>query len=169
MKHGGGSVMVWGCFGGQRVGDLIEVKGIMKKEHYHRILQKNAIPSGKRLIGRGFVLQQDNDPKHKSKLCSDYLKKKEDKGELVNMIWPPQSPDLSPIEPLWDELDRRVRQKRPTNVRQLLQALFQCWQEIPAETLKNLLKRMPHICQEVIKAKGGYFEESKKLGGKGRQ
>ena len=32
IKHGGGSAMVWGCFTGDRVGDLFEVKGIMTKK-----------------------------------------------------------------------------------------------------------------------------------------
>ena len=57
VKHGSGSVMLWGCFAGENVGDLFEVKGIMKKEEYHKILQKHAIHSGKRLVGRGFVFQ----------------------------------------------------------------------------------------------------------------
>ena len=31
VKHGGGNVMVWGCFGGGKVGDLYRVKGILKE------------------------------------------------------------------------------------------------------------------------------------------
>lgn len=68
VKHGGGSVMVWGCLAGNKVGDLVRVKGIMDKKMYHNILQRHAFPSGKRIVGRGFVFQQDNDPKHTSKL-----------------------------------------------------------------------------------------------------
>ena len=69
IKHGGGSVMVWGCFSSAGVGDLVKIEGIMKKEQYKTILENNAIPSGLRTIGRGFVFMQDNDPKHTSKLC----------------------------------------------------------------------------------------------------
>ena len=65
--------MVWGCFGGGKVGDFYRVKGILKKEGYHSILQRHAIPYGRRLIGANFLLQQDNDPKHSSKLCNNYL------------------------------------------------------------------------------------------------
>lgn len=36
VKHGGGSVMVWGCFGGSTVGDLIKIEGILRKEQYKR-------------------------------------------------------------------------------------------------------------------------------------
>ena len=69
--------MVWGCFGAGKVGDLYKVKGISKKEGYHSILQRHVIPCGQRLIAANFLLQQDNDPKHTSKLCKDYLGKKQ--------------------------------------------------------------------------------------------
>lgn len=76
VKHGGGSLMVWGCFSHAGVGQLIKIEGILKKEQYHSILQRHAIPSGIQLIGRGFIFQQDNDPKHTSKLCVHYLEQK---------------------------------------------------------------------------------------------
>nr|XP_032528103.1 uncharacterized protein LOC116778268 [Danaus plexippus plexippus] len=98
VKHGGGSIMVWGCFSSRGTGDLVRVEGIMKKEQYKQILECNAVPSGLRLVGDGFIFQQDNDPKHSSKLCRGYLDKKEAEGVLKNMVWPPQSPDLNPIE-----------------------------------------------------------------------
>ena len=42
VKHGGGSVLVWRCFGGESSGDLVQIKGIMRKEQYHSILQRHA-------------------------------------------------------------------------------------------------------------------------------
>ena len=50
VKHGGGNVMVWGCFGAGKVRDLYKVKGILNKEGCHSILQCHAIPCGQRLI-----------------------------------------------------------------------------------------------------------------------
>jgi len=160
-KHGGGSVMVWGCFAGEIVGDLVQIEGNLNKEGYHRILSRHALPSGRRLVGEDFVFQQDNHPKHTSKLCQNYLKKKMEQTILSIMMWPPQCPDLNPIELLWDELDRALRKLRPKNKKELFNAILTAWKSIKRETLKILLHRMPRACKAVIKSRGGYFEESK--------
>ena len=133
VKHGGGSVMVWGCFAANKVGSLYQVKGILDQKGYHNILSRYALPSGKRLIGRGFVLQQDNDPKHTSKYCQRYLKRKESEGEVKMMTWPPQSPDLNPIELLWEQLDRQVRKQCPKSQAHLWEILQEEWANISGE------------------------------------
>lgn len=48
--------MVWECFGGGAVGDIVKIEGIMNSKRYHNILMRHTIPSGTRLIGRGFTL-----------------------------------------------------------------------------------------------------------------
>ena len=90
-------IMVWGSFAVGKVGDLHRIVGILNQKGYHNILQCHALPSGKRLVGKGFILQQDNDPKHSSHYCQNYLKKKEKEKELKIMTWPPQSPDLNRV------------------------------------------------------------------------
>jgi transposase len=159
VKHGGGSVMMWGCFLGGSVGDLYRVDGIMRKEDYHSILQRHAIPSGLRLGGRGFVLQQDNDPKHTSNLCKNYLKSKVDDGTLKILEWPSQSPDLNPIELLWEEMDREIKKRKPSSLAALEQIAREVWQQISEETLLKLIYRLPNLCKAVIDAEGGYFDE----------
>jgi transposase len=159
VKHGGGSVMFWGCFMAGRTGDLHRIEGIMKKEQYHSILSHHAIPSGVRLAGGNFVFQEDNDPKHSSHLCRNYLQRKEDQGVLVRLVWPSQSPDLNPIELVWEEMDRRVRKEKPTNENELIRIINQVWENMPQETLIKLVERIPRLLQAVIEAEGGYFDE----------
>ena len=161
VKHGGGGVMVWGCFAGDTVGDLFKIEGTLNQHGYHSILQRHAIPSGLRLVGRSFIFQQDNDPKHTSRLCKGYLTKKESDGVLRQMTWPPQSPDLNPIEMVWGELDRRVKAKGPTSAKHLWELLQDCWKTISGDYLLKLMERMPRVCKAVIRAKGGYFEETR--------
>ena len=164
VKHGGGNIMLWGCFGNGLTGDLVKITSTMDKHMYHNILVKHAIPSGIRIIGKGFIMQQDNDPKHASGLCKNYLKLKE-RGKVCKIMnWPPQSPDLSPIEKLWDELDRKIREAGETsfiNQQMLWERLQKAWNEITAETMKKLLARMPRLCAAVIRSKGSHIDENK--------
>ena len=80
MKHGGGSVMIWGGMSSSGVVPLYRINGIMNKEKYHSMLVHQVIPGGLKLLGHGFTLQQDNDPKHTANVNKKYLEKKEKEG-----------------------------------------------------------------------------------------
>ena len=77
------------------------------------------------------------------------------------MEWPAQSPDLNPIELVWDELDRRVKAKQLPNATHLWELLQQCWEELSKQYLISIVERVPRVCLAVISAKCGYFDESK--------
>ena len=72
--------------------------------------------------------------------------------------WPSKSPDLNPIEHLWDNLDTRVRQRQnpPGNVNELRDALLEEWNNIPQAQINNLIHSMRHRCQAVSNARGGH-------------
>ncbi|OXA46682.1 Transposable element Tcb2 transposase [Folsomia candida] len=55
IKHGGGSIMVWGSMSTNGVGKLHFIDGIMNKDVYQSILQKNLLPSVRKLRIRGTV------------------------------------------------------------------------------------------------------------------
>ena len=90
------------------------------------MIQRHALPSGLKLSGHGFILQQDNDPKHTSKLSRKYLQRKYDHGLLVVMDFPPQSPDLNPIEHLWEHLKRDKTKYVITSQETLWHAINEC-------------------------------------------
>ena len=114
----------------------------------------SGMPSHLVCFGPSFILQQDNDPKHTSRLCKDYLTKKESDGVLHQMTWPPQSPDLNPVQMVWDEMDHRVKTKGPTSAQHLWELLQDCWKTISSDDLMKLMERK-------YKAKGRYFKESR--------
>ena len=144
-------IMVWGCFCAAGVGNLACIKGIMDSKVYIKILDNELKPSLKKYFRRKpYIFQQDNDPKHKSKLTSEYL---EDHAIPV-MPWPPQSPDLNPIENLWSILDFQCRGRRPKTAQDLFESLQQAWNSISVEKLQKLVDSMPKRLKAVIAAKG---------------
>ena len=151
VKHGGGSIMLWGCFSAAGTGSLSKVDGIMKKEDYAEILHKNLKPSVQKLkLGRHWIFQQDNDPKHTSKFVTKWLQEK----KVDVLEWPSQSPDLNPIENLWTELKQRVRKRKPTNLVQLHQICQEEWVKIPPEYCKRLIQSYPNRLKDEIKVNG---------------
>ncbi|CAD6200038.1 unnamed protein product [Caenorhabditis auriculariae] len=145
VRHGGGSCMVWGAFSGSGNGPLHRVNGIMDKHVYKDILQNQMLPH-LRAMGRASVYQQNNDPKHTSLFV---------KSRRVNVMgWPSQSPDLNPIEHLWEELERRCANKRAKNCNEKFAQLLSEWNQIPMSTIDTLLDSMQRRCQAVIDARG---------------
>jgi hypothetical protein len=150
VKHGGGSVMVWGCFSGTSIGPLRRITSIMDRFVYEDILENTMRPWARSTVGRAFVFQQDNDPKHTSKHIKEWFRRRH-----VDLLdWPSQSPDLNPIEHLWEHVERQLRGVRASNANQKFDQLQDVWQAIPMSVIDTLLDSMPRRCQTVIDAKG---------------
>jgi hypothetical protein len=157
VKHGGGNnLMVWGCFGWNGVGVLTEVQGIMDKEQYYEILEGGVFESFENLeMEEGeHYFQQDNDPKHTSKMAQKWF---EDHNIEV-LGWPAQSPDINPIEHLWHILKIALKKypEPPKGAHELWDRLVVEWNRIPVETCQKLIESMPRRIEAVIKAKGGH-------------
>ncbi len=96
--------------------------------------------------------QQDNAPCHKYQIISDWFL--EHDNEFTLLKWPPQSPDLNPIEHLWDVVEREIRimDVQPTN---LQQQQLSIWTKISEECFQHLVESMPWRIKALLKAKGG--------------
>lgn len=151
VKHGGGSATVWGCMTAAGVGKLEFIDGIMDQYVYKGILERNLMTSAQEFgIENDFVFQQDNDPKHTARRVKEWLNE-----NIPNVLgWPAQSPDLNPIEHLWEHLDRKIHEKTISNLKDLKSTIQTEWNNIPASVTKKLVESMPRRLQAVRKSKG---------------
>lgn len=120
---------------------------------FRDILQHTIISGGNKLLGRNWKLYMDNDPKHTSHLCRDYL---EQQG-VKRIPTPGQSPDLNIQENVWSFLIEEMKNKRQTNEAQLRKAIKSAWEKIPQFKIQNAIDSMDHRLQLVRKAKGGHI------------
>jgi hypothetical protein len=151
MKHVDGSVMVWGCFTKKRVGKLCILDRTMDRFYYRQILDENMLSSVEQMgLGSNFTFMHDNDPKHTSAMVKDWLR---DNGIQV-MQWPSSSPDLNPMEHLWDVLEDRVKKHDSKNKAELAQHLIEEWNKIDLSVLEKLVNSAPSRLHESIKMKG---------------
>ena len=75
------------------------------------------------------VMQQDNDPKHRSKSTTEWLQQK----KIRLLEWPSPSPDLNPIDMLWHDIKRAVHTRHPKNIAELKQFCNEEWSKIPPD------------------------------------
>lgn len=97
-------------------------------------------------MGAIFTLQQDNDPKHCTKLCKTYLEEKQ------------SARILSVSQLYWAVVWAAWLEKVPINPSSLWEVLEEAWCEIDEDYLNKLTARIPKICKAVIHA-NGFFNE----------
>lgn len=105
-------------------------------------------------LQHNLTLQQDNARPHAARFTQDFLQ-----AQGVDVLpWPAYSPDLSPIEHLWDHLDRRVRSRDPPpqTLPALRQALQEEWDNFPQAKIRRLISSMRRRCMAVSEARGGH-------------
>ncbi|CEJ05432.1 hypothetical protein RMCBS344292_19373 [Rhizopus microsporus] len=166
VKHGGGCIMVWSCITWYGPGYIVDVGHNMDKFVYLSVLQDDLVKTMAEYIEKNpqdrmdfsrFVFMQDNDPKHKSKIVSEWLEKQ----SFRVMEWPSQSPDLNPIENMWGLLKRRLFKRYdrpPAGMNELWERVSAVWYAITAEECQNYIRTMNRRCQAIIDANGGHID-----------
>jgi transposase len=152
VKHGGGNIMVWASMSAYGPGPIRLVEGVMDQYQYRSILEETMLPAAQNLFAdRRWIFQHDNDPKHTAKSVKQWI---EDQ-DFHCLWWPAQSPDLNPIEHLWQDVDLPVKNFRPSNKEELFRVVNDAWRGILSSRCRNLVQSMGRRCKAVIDAKGG--------------
>jgi hypothetical protein len=154
VKHGGGSLMIWGCMTAHGPGFMCRVFGKMTQHSYKEILQEDLLNTIKdyRMDAENVIFQHDNDPKHTARSVREWL----DEQPFDVLDWPAQSPDLNPIEHLWAVVKRRLNEYEtpPNGMEELWARIKSVWYDIDAEQCTRLIESMPRRIEAVLAAKG---------------
>ena len=100
--------------------------------------------------------EQDGASCHTSKKIKALLEKYFDDKLIQNA---PHSPDIAyPIENLWAELKKRVKNRKPKNLEELKEITIEEWNQIPKDYIKSLFTDFIKRCKKVIELKGARLE-----------
>ena len=99
-------------------------------------------------------LQHDNAICHVARVCQDFL----NQNHILVLSWPAFSPDLPPIEHLWDELGKRVchGQNPAETLQELRDAFVHEWHSIPQAFFQRLIGSVRRRCEAVVAARGSH-------------
>ena len=154
VKHGGGSLMIWGCLTAFGPGLFCKIEGIMNQYVYREILEThlNRTLTKFHLNPTRIIFQHDNDPKHTSKSVKEWLSRQ----PFGLLKWPPQSPDLNPIEHLWAMMKRKLNcyPSAPKGLLDLWTRVIETYESFTTEECSKLYETMPRRMRAVVHGRG---------------
>ena len=77
---------------------------------------------------------------------------------MARMEWPAESPDLNPIENIWQIIKIAIskRRHRIHSTAELMKIIQEEWDALDIKIIQKIIGSMKKRCQDVIKAKGGH-------------
>ncbi|GFU36714.1 transposable element Tcb2 transposase [Trichonephila clavipes] len=150
------SIMVWaGIMINGRTRLHVVANGTMTGQRY---IDEGLLPHVRLFrgaVGDKFVFMGDNATCHRTVAVQDCL----DSEGIQRLVWPARSPDLNPIENVWDALGRQVagRNYPPTNKNTLIRALTEEWDKLPQQLLDNVVQSMVRRVECCITLHGGHI------------
>lgn len=154
-QYGHGSVMMWGGITSDFRTQLVRIRGNLTAQRYiNEVITPHVVPVCRQ---HHLTLMQDNAPAHRAHVTHAALAQA---NIPVLHPWPAISPDLNPVEHLWDVIDRRVRNlpanQQPVTLDQLEQALVAAWRAVPQAVVRRLVHSMRQRCLAVVAARGAH-------------
>ena len=150
-RQGGGSVMIWGGVSFNTKTQCVQIRGNLNAARYRdEILNPVCIPHLRN--NRRMTLMHDGAPAHTARVTQALLR-----ASRINILpWPSCSPDLNPIEHIWDVIGRNVRARESRNIRELERAVLDEWNRVQQHVCREYVLSMRSRCRAVINASCGH-------------
>ncbi|GFT30196.1 transposable element Tcb2 transposase [Trichonephila clavipes] len=148
-RYKGRGVLVWGgIMFGSRTDLHIFNAGSVNGTRYCNEILLPYVRLFRGAMGLQFLFMDDNAPCHRT-VAAEQLLESED---IERMDWPARSPDLNPIEHVWDFLGRRLaaRTLPPVTIRELRLALQDEWAAMPQQLIDTLILSMGRRCETCL-------------------
>ncbi|GFX33957.1 transposable element Tcb1 transposase [Trichonephila clavipes] len=151
-RYGGAGWLVWGgIFLGSRT-DLHVQSVTLTGYIYWDVILEQHVRLFRGTMGAEFLFMDDNTRPHRANIVDECLQSE----DITRIDWPAYSPDLNPIEHVWDMLGRRIAARQPTAtcLPELRRAILDEWCNIPQNQIDNLILSMPRRCKACIASSG---------------
>ncbi|GFX66115.1 transposable element Tcb2 transposase [Trichonephila clavipes] len=148
-RYGGRGVLVWGgIMLGTRTDLHIFNAGSVNGTRYCNEILLPYVRLFRGAMGLQFLFMDDNAPCHRT-VAGEELLESED---IERMDWKARSPDLNPIEHVWDFLGRRLsaRTLPPVTIRELRLALQDEWAAMPQQLIDTLILSIGKRCETCL-------------------
>ncbi|GFU79519.1 transposable element Tcb2 transposase [Trichonephila clavipes] len=155
-RFGSGGVMVWG---GIMIDGRTPLHVFRSGSVTGQIYRDEVLDPYVRLFrgayGRDFLFMHDNARPHRANLVDEFLESE----DIKRIPWPANSPDLNPIENLWDYLGRAIARRHPPprDVNGLKTALLEEWSLIPQTVINNVISSLKTRCDMCVRVRGDHI------------
>jgi hypothetical protein len=151
IQNGGVRVMFWASMTWHSYGPLIAVEGSQNQTTYKQLLMEQVLPEFA-ASNVDLVFQHDNAPCHTARSIKAFLEER----NMQCLNWPPQSPDLSPIEWMWNVIKMKLKamNPRPRTKEAIIEAVYFIWTNLDPEIGKKVCMTFRKRMQECINKNG---------------
>ncbi|KAI6653882.1 hypothetical protein LOD99_3058 [Oopsacas minuta] len=131
-------VYIWGGISARGAIPVKVFKHNFNSEHYCNVLNEVLFQTADTLCADGWKLQEDNSSIHTSKFSYAF----KETHRVRRIDWPPNSPDLNPIENLWSVLKHRIMVNAPKTIEEVESMIYSQWETFEPDFLSKFTSSM---------------------------